>query len=271
MASGASLPPLHARLVRATPWLLFAWFLLLAVYAWTANADFISRDQWRFMPMLDHYLSGTLDWHELWESHSEHVKPGYKLLFLWNARFLGLDTMTELMAGILCLGAAAWLLLREMAQSEARLPSLALLAAGVVAMSFNQWANYSYSLLSLGGFGGLLLQSAVMVLFARLLARGLDRKESALLLLAFFLGVFGFSGARTPALMGACLAAAILAWLLVPETRARILRYALPFLLLAGACIGVYFSLLHRADDVHVSLLDDLGRLLREPLGALSY
>src|ERR1700733_5713775 len=151
--------------------ILASWYLLVLVYSWLTGADFVSRDQWHFIPMLDHYMSGTLDWHELWESHSEHVKPGYKLLFLLNSRYLGLNIQAEVMVGILLLGLAPLLLIREMRRSATAgaLPWLACLSAGLVMMSFNQWASYIYSLLTLGGFGGTLLQLTLFIGFAHLL------------------------------------------------------------------------------------------------------
>lgn len=261
-------------LSRPVACLLVLWFTLVAAYCWFGNGDFVSRDQWRFLPMVDHYLSGTLDWQELWESHTAHVKPGYKLLFLWNARWLGLDTRLEVMAGILLLGITVWLLLRAMADARGRdapMPAFALFTAGVVLMSFNQWASYAYGLLALGGFGGLLLQCLLFLGFSRLLERGLGLREGLLLALVLQLGVFGFFGARTPAVLGACLAAALAAWSVMPESRARLQRQALPFLLLLAAAAAAYAALLDLRNDKHIDLLHDLMAVLADPAGAVGY
>ncbi|HEY1772138.1 MAG TPA: hypothetical protein VGH91_02970 [Gammaproteobacteria bacterium] len=252
---------------------LVIWYLLVALYAWVAGADFVSRDQWHFIPLLDHYLSGTFDWHQLWDSHSEHVKPGYKLLFMLNARYLGLNILAEVMAGILLLGVATLLLIREMRKSAtvAPLPWLAWLCAGIVMMSFNQWASFSYSLLALGGFGGTLLQLALFIGFARLPQRGLNAWQMGLLILVLFLAVFGFSGARGPSVVGACLVAAVAAYLVDAPARGRILRAAVPFLLLCAACIAIYLKLLHLQSGRHVVLMDELRTALADPLGSLAY
>lgn len=259
---------------QASNGLLASWFLLVLAYAWLADADFVSRDQWHFIPMLDHYLSGNLDWHELWESHSEHVKPGYKLLFLLNARYLGLNIQAEVMVGILLLGLMTLLLLRDMRSSAtaAPMPWLACLGAGLVMMSFNQWASYTYSLLALGGFGGSLLQLALFIGFARLLQRGLSVAQLCLLALVLFLAVFGFTGARGPAVMGACVVAVIAAYGVDAPARSRILRVGIPFLLLGAACITVYLKLLHfQSGRNHLPLANELRSILADPLGTFRY
>jgi hypothetical protein len=252
---------------------LASWYLLTLVYAWFTGADFVSRDQWHFTPMLDHYLSGTLDWHELWESHSEHVKPGYKLLFLLNARYLGLDIQAEVMAGMFLLGLATLLLIREMRRSATAepLPWLAWSCAGLVMMSFNQWASYSYALLALGGFGGTLLQLALFIGFAHLLQRGLRAWQMGLLGLLLALAVFGFSGARSPSVVGACLLVAIAAYVVDAPARTRILRVGVPFLLLGVAAIAVYLKLLHFQSARHIAPLEELRATLADPLGSLAY
>ena len=254
---------------------LAGWFLLVVAYGWSVSAsgNFVSRDQWRFLPMVDHYLSGTLDWHELWQSHSEHVKPGYYLLFLLNARYLGLDMQVEIMAGIVLLGIASFILLRNMAgaRDAAPMPALALLSAGVVLMSFNQFANYNYGLLALGGFGGMLAHFLVLLGFARLLATGLDRRRGAVLAAALIVAILGFSGARGPAVVGSCVLAALAAWWLMPEARQRILRQALPFLALGCAAIGLYLALLQEPADLHADLGGGVKAVLLHPLGALRY
>lgn len=250
------------------------WFLLAVAYAWRTGSDFVSRDQWHFLPVVDHYLSGQFDWRELWQSHSEHVKPGYKLLFIWNARYLGLDLQLEIMTGMALLGFATLLLVREMrrpAEGDAALPVLAWSAAAVIMLSFNQWANFGYGLLALGGFGGTLILLGLFIGFSRLLLRGLTPAALAGWVLLLALGIFGFSGARSPAVVGSCLLAALLAWLLDPSARARILRYALPLLALGAAGIGVYLGLLQLPPGRHMALLDELRFIAGDPVGAATY
>jgi hypothetical protein len=261
-------------LAHAAPCLLLLWFLLVGAYCWFGNGNFVSRDQWRFLPMVDHYLSGNMDWHELWESHTAHVKPGYKLLFLWNARWLGLDTRLEVMAGIVLLGVSVWLLLKAMDCGRGRgepMPAFALFTAGVVLMSFNQWASYVYGLLALGGFGGLLLQSLLFLGFSRLLNGSLDLREGLLLVLVLLLGVFGFFGARGPAVLGACLTAVLAAWAVAPEARARLRRWALPFLVLGAATLAAYAGLLNIHSGERIDLRQDLAAVLSDPVGAFAY
>ena len=253
---------------------LVVWFLLTLGYAWQTMSFFVSRDQWHFLPVVDHYLSGSLDWHDLWASHSEHVKPGYKLLFMLNAKYLGLSMRVEIIAGMLLLGLATLLLVREMRRTtpaHESMPWLAWLTAGIVMMSFNQWANYGYGLLALGGFGGTLIQLGLFIGFSRLLLRGLKAWEMTAWVLLLALGVFGFSGARSPAVVGTCLLAAALAYLLDPAARSRILRLGVPFLLLGVAAIGVYLSLLQLSSGRHMALADEARSILSDPLGAVVY
>ncbi len=255
--------------------LLAGWFLLVLGYALYVDAGFISRDQWRFLDMLDHYLSGKLDWRELWQSHSEHVKPGYKLLFLWNARYLGLNLLLEVVVGILLLGAATLVTGRELLASfddaGSRGAALALLAAGAVLMSFNQWANYTYSLLALGGFAGTLVQLGFFAGWSRLLNRGLSPAGLVGLAALLALGILGFSGARSPAVLGAAIITALLAAVLDPALRKRLLTQGLPLLLTGLAGIGLYLSLLDSGRTSEANLSNDLMTLLQEPLGGLGY
>ncbi|HEY1772876.1 MAG TPA: hypothetical protein VGH91_06770 [Gammaproteobacteria bacterium] len=253
---------------------LLAWYLFALTYSWQSGSFFVSRDQWHFLPLVEHYLSGNFDWHELWDSHSEHVKPGYKLLFMLNAKYLGLDMRVEIMAGMLLLGVLTLWLLREMRRpgtAGARMPWLAWLTAGAVMMSFNQWANYGYGLLALGGFGGTLIQLGLFIGFSHLLLRGLKTWEAAVWVLLLLLGIFGFSGARGPAVVGSCLLAAGAAYLLDPTARKRILRLGVPFLVLGAACIGVYLKLLQLPSGRHIDIGTELQAILSEPLGALAY
>ncbi|HEY1991419.1 MAG TPA: hypothetical protein VGH71_03090, partial [Gammaproteobacteria bacterium] len=197
------------------------------------------------------------------------------LLFLLNARYLGLDMQVEIMAGIVLLGIASWILLRNMAgagrRDAAPMPALALLTAGVILMSFNQWANFDYGLLSLGGFGGMLAHFLVLLGFARLLGTGLDRRQGALLAAALILAVLGFSGARSPALVGSCLLAALAAWWVMPEARGRILRQAGLFLAGGAIVIGIYLTLLHQPQSLNQNLGDGVRAVLLHPLEALAY
>ena len=256
--------------------LLVIWYAFVAAYTWTINSDFISRDQWHFLLMVDHFMSGTLDWHEFWLSHSEHVKPAYKLLFLLNAKYLNLNIMVETMAGILLLGAASLLMLNQMIKNsnttpQQTMPRFALLVVGMVLMSFNQWANYAYSLLALGGFGGMLVQLVFFTEFSHLLDRRLSIIQISILVVALLMGVFGFSGARSPAVVGGATIAAFTSFMLSPEARSRILRYATPLLILGFVSIGIYFLLLHSSSSEHSDLVRDLKEVLADPLGAITY
>jgi hypothetical protein len=175
---------------------------------------------------------------------------------------------------MLLLGVATLWLVREMRRpppAGTGIPTLAWFAAGLVMMSFNQWANYGYGLLALGGFGGTLIQLGLFIGFSRSLQRGLAAWEAAAWVLLLALGVFGFSGARSPAVVGSCLLAAFLAYLLDPAARARVLRVGVPFLLLGAAGIGIYLSLLQLPPGRHVALLDEARSILADPLGAIAY
>ncbi|HET7396339.1 MAG TPA: hypothetical protein VFK12_07855 [Gammaproteobacteria bacterium] len=254
---------------------LMFWFILVSWYAWSIDASFISRDQWRFLDMVDNYLSGTLDWQDIWSSHSEHVKPGYKLLFLFNAKYLGLNLLVEIFAGLALLAATVVLVLREMATSfngaRSIFVSFTLLTTGVILMSFNQWANYVYSLLALGGFGEMLLQIAFLCGFSRALTSGVTRAGLLWLVVILLLCVWGFSGARSPALIGACVIVTLLAIFLDPGIRSRIWRHALPLIMVGIFAIGIYLVLLDSNRSNGGGLVYRVLDVLDNPLGAIAY
>lgn len=277
------LPAPLARFLPASPPLrlavlgLVAWFAVVLTYAGYVNDGSVSRDQWEFLPVLDSFLSGSMDWGELWKSHSEHVKPGYKLLFLLNGKYLGLDLMLEIWVGLLLLGLTVWLTLRELQRSfagaagPAWLAALTLFTAGVVLMSFNQWANYTYSLLALGGFAGTLLQVGFMAGFSRSLREDVGPARMAGLTLVVLLAVLGFAGARSPAMIGACATVLVLAWWLEPVARARLKRGALPLLALGILSIVLYFYLLYSHNERMQRVGSDLSTVLTQPVGAVAY
>jgi hypothetical protein len=256
---------------------LAAWFALVLAYAGYVDQGTVTRDQWEFLPLLDRFLSGDMDWGQLWNSHSEHVKPGYKLLFLLNGKYFGLDLMLEIWTGLFLLGLTVWVTARELHRSfngaggPVWLPAFTLFSAGVVLMSFNQWANYIYSLLALGGFAGTLLQVGFMAGFSRALREDVRPARMAGLALVALLAVLGFAGARSPAMAGACAAALALAWWLEPGARARLLRGALPLLGLGILAIALYFHLLYSHNEKLQRVGNDLSVVLTHPIGAVAY
>ncbi len=277
--AGLVLKPRHVYVV------LGLWFLLVFAYAVHLGDAVVSRDQWSYMNMLDHALSGQLQWRELWSSNSEHAKPGYKILFILDAKYLGLDLKLEIYLGLLLLGAAMLMLARDLRASLVTAPSTAwaasLLGAGLVFMSFNQSANYTYSLLALGGFAGTLLQYWFFSRFSRLLIDGAGLGARVGLMAILLAGAWGFSGARSPAVLGATLITAGLAAWLDPAMRQRV-RLALPVFAVGFLALAVYVVMLRSMMLTrvgagtgphlgHLSYGEELQAVLMNPLGSLSY
>ncbi len=187
-------------------WAIGLWTLII-LFVYLVVPDVISRDQWSFVPLIKDAYNGQLTFHDLWRSHSEHVKPGYKLLFVANALYFHLNMKLEIYTGLLALLFITRLLQFEFRRSQIQTaPALATVLGSIaiasLTLSFNQVAAFRFSLLALGGFVGTGLTVSAWVLAdrARLSGRG-----SNLLLagscIALLLDIFGFSGARAPAVV----------------------------------------------------------------------
>jgi hypothetical protein len=145
----------------SSPRLIFAAaalpFLNVLAFGWLAATTVISRDQWRFLPMVQDWYAGRFQWDSLWLSHSQHRTPGYKLEFLLNAIIFRLDMRVEVMLGAMLLAGAVLLLARHFLKTLPAMPAMQrMLAAAAVAwlaLSLNQWDSLVYGLGAVSGFG----------------------------------------------------------------------------------------------------------------------
>lgn len=63
----------------------------------------VSRDQWRFLSLIERYYNNNLSWFDFFTTHSAHVKPGYLVSFLANGIFFNLNLRIEMLLGLIAL------------------------------------------------------------------------------------------------------------------------------------------------------------------------
>lgn len=201
------------------PWL--AAFLVPLVnvfgYAWLSVTTVVSRDQWRFLPMVQDWYEGHFHWTSLWLSHSQHRIPVYKLLFLLNAELLHLDMRYEVVLGAALLGLAVLLLVKRLLEGmPADLPMRQrLLAAAALAwlgFSLNQWDSLIYGLGALNGFGHVAAFTIFWLWLDATLRHGPSggTMTGQMVLLAFIL--LCCAGGHGPAFLAALFVVVAVAW-----------------------------------------------------------
>lgn len=240
------------------------------------SVDTVMRDQWRFMPMVDHYYSGQLDVDDLLKSHSNHIKVGYKLVFLATATLFKLDMSKERLFGILSLAALCLLMFHNMlAGSLGRRPWVLMgtyFAILLLSFSTVRWNYFQYSLLSVTSFTGWMIFLGFWLAGERY-CRSTVKPGRAYLALAFLLlalAVFGFGGGRSPALiLVTALGFGAFAWL-EPGPRRRSLTFLAVLLAAALACETGYWALVgHYAKETDVGA--GYHSVLADPAGALVF
>ena len=178
----------------------------LVVYTWDAANTMISRDQWHYIPMIQDYFTGHFHLFSLWDTHSQHRTPGYKLLFLGNAIFLGLNMRFEIMLGAAALILTVVVLMKRFWDS---LPSgtplatalIGLLAIAMASTSLNQWADLTYGLTALAGYAGILCFVWLWLMLDSQLRLGTSRWKTTALSLALAFTLLVFAGGMGPALI----------------------------------------------------------------------
>src|SRR6185437_5154674 len=191
--------------------------LLVLWYVFRVAPDSITRDEWRFVEMLRHWYDGTFSLADIWStntSSSEHRVPAFKLYFLADALWFGLDVRVGCYLGALALTLFAWLLYRYFLRSRAvegpgggvrAFDHYAFVPVAITLFSFTQTHIYVYDLLAMFTIIGSMLFAALwMEMDLRLRApqpwwrHGL---YAALLLLL----LLGFGAGKNPALVVASL------------------------------------------------------------------
>lgn len=221
--------------------------LNLAVFSWLTADTMVSRDQWYFIPMVRDYLTGNFHVFSLWETHSQHRTPGYKLLFLMDAGFFRLNMRTEVMLGLAALTVSVLLLIRRfrdtlpMDSKPANL-WLGLASFAIVGFNLNQWYDTTYALTAFGGYAGILCFVTLWLMLDTRL-RHVERSEgitSLCLMLAFTLMVF--AGGIGPALIASMLGVVAVVMLLERKSgKAAVILFAW-VALCASACELVYWG-----------------------------
>lgn len=238
--------------------------------------DVVSRDQWRFIPLISNFYNGTLSFSDFWVSHSAHVKPGYKVLWILNAVVFGLNTKLATYAGLLLLLATAWLIYRRYESTMPQQHSPLLIRAGFVTIaavlfSFNQLFSFIYSLLALGGYAGTLLNVSAWLLADAAIRRSRYGLTLAGCCAVLWLDILGFAGARSPSVVVAMLVG-LSVFAILSDRERRSKRFVVTFVLFAASVIGeaVYWSLLNERGP-GFGPGGSLQAVLHQPLATLHY
>lgn len=221
--------------------------LNLIVFSWLAAGTMVSRDQWYFMPMVRDYFTGNFHVSSLWETHSQHRTPGYKLLFLLNAHFFGLNMRVDVMLGLATLTVSVLLLMRRFrdtlsTESKAVPLWLGLASFAVAGFNLNQWYDTTYALTALGGYAGVLCFVILWLMLDTRLrhAEGDWEVKSPCLMLVFTLMVF--AGGMGPALIASILGVTAIVMLLERKLDKAVLVLLAWLALCAVACELVYWG-----------------------------
>lgn len=221
--------------------------LNLAVFSWLAADTVVSRDQWYFISMVRDYLTGNLHLFSFWQTHSQHRTPGYKLLFLLNAGFFGLNMRVEVMLGLAALTASVLLLMRrfrETLPTESRTTAswLGLASLAIFGFNLNQWYDTTYALTAFGGYAGVLCFVTLwLMLDTQLRHIGSSLGIASLcLMLAFTLMVF--AGGLGPALIASMLGVVVIVMLLEGKLEKTTLVLLAWLALCASTCELVYWG-----------------------------
>jgi len=162
------------------------------IYAWyTQVSTVLSRDQWHHLTMLTRYFNGDFKPSLLLLSHGEHAQLAYNLWFFLNGIFFGLNTQLELFIGLIFLGVFLLVLHREFTLSLNDVNSkiqrqILFFPILLIALSFNQYASFNYSLLSFVAFGSALM----MIVFVSLMNRYLIQEKVSAFVLPIMIFVF---------------------------------------------------------------------------------
>jgi hypothetical protein len=170
------------------------------------SAHTVVKDQWRFVHEIDDYYQGRFSAADLLESHSNHIKIGYKALFLASGVLFDLDMDFERALGILSLAFLCWMLFIAVRGTELGRdpPMLFAVYLCILLFSFSEvrWNYFQYSLLSISSFVGWIFFLGFWFA-AEAHCRGRWRGHRALIacVALLFLMVFGFGGGRSPAVL----------------------------------------------------------------------
>jgi hypothetical protein len=241
-----------------------------------STVNTISRDEWRFVDILQHWYGGTFSLDDIWSTNaasSEHRTPAFKLYFLGNALWFGLDTRIGCFIGVAALVVFVLLMYRYFIRVSpaARISGfdhLAFLPVALVMFSLVQIHIYNYDLLSEFAITGSMLFAAVWIQMDLKLRVPQPTRRYGVYALSLCLLLLSFGAGKGPALIVATLV--LSGSLALQADRHRALR------ILAWSTLGILVAEMvywyGGAGDVSGGgLLELAGGVLHDLPGAFHY
>ena len=154
----------------------------------------LRTEEWLIIPHVDRAFNGEFDWAGLWKRFGGHRFTGYKLLFILNALYLGLDVRYFQFGGAALWAMACFLVVYHLARkldfSGGYVPCLAGLAVVATFLSPHAWHLQSQGLTS-WRLGNMLGYVIVFILLDRLIYDQPHRTRlMSFLLLAFMIALY---------------------------------------------------------------------------------
>jgi hypothetical protein len=177
-------------------------------YVYSVSMDSISRDEWRFIEMLRHWYAGQFSLGDIWSTNtagSEHRVPAFKLYFLADALWFGLDVRVGCYLGALALGLFVWLTYRYFLRTRpvgatTALDHYAFLPVAITMVSFTQSHIYTYDLLAMFTVIGSMLFGALWMQMDLKLREPQPLWRYALYAVLLLVLLLNFGAGKNPAL-----------------------------------------------------------------------
>jgi hypothetical protein len=246
-------------------------------YVFRVGMDSVSRDEWRFIEMLRHWYAGQFSLNDIWSTNtagSEHRVPAFKLYFLADALWFGLDVRVGCYLGALALGLFVWLTYRyflrtRLAGEATALDHYAFLPVAITMVSFTQSHIYTYDLLAMFTVIGSMLFGALWMQMDLKLRELQPLWRYALYALLLLVLLLNFGAGKNPALT---LATLVLAGGIALQARGgRAVVWKVLAWIAGGALLAelIYFGGGAGKEGSHMGGL--VSNVLGDPAGALQY
>ena len=249
--------------------------LNLVIFAWLTANTMISRDQWYFMPMIHDYFTGHFHLFSLWDTHSQHRIPAYKLLFLLDAIFFKLDLRIEIVLGLAALAGSVLLLMRRFLASVPVTAARKVILLGVASFALtgfnlNQWYDATYALTALAGYAGVLCFVWLWLLLDTQLRHGSSAWKTAGLCLALAFSLMSFAAGMGPALIATMLLVPAATMALERRTDRSNLMLLVWLMLCSSVCELIYWKTPGvKIESPHSQPF--MTVFMQDPLAALEY
>ena len=270
------------RLIRDTRVAAAVVFALVGLYTigltafirqYTVNT--VSRDEWRFIDLLRDYYAGSLSLADFWATHSQHRVPAYKLYFLLNALWCGLDVRLGSYLGVLALTGFSLLLYRHFLRMRpggavSSVDHYAFIPVAVVVLGLVQNYSLSYDLIAVMAVCGMLVFCAIWIYMDAHMRSPASHIRLAQLAAIMCAALLLFGAAKGPAIVGATLAMCLLLAFIRKGTHLG--RFRLTAWMLTG-CLSAQTAYWLMGSELvkGPGLVTRLGTLLRDPLGGANY